>query len=217
VHGESITKALAFAGLHTVVLRVRDDLGATDALTLEVLVHAPRMLGRATALRLDETRVADTGEVDTAQQTHEQAADGEVRNGQLRVARLASEVRTVSDAQGPRAVARADAGYVYVPVPIGYILLTGVEAEAIVGCSFPTIATSKFTQVRLNDAPLVPPGEVARNTMVVVPGVGTVTLNAQELGQDGRLAVIAFRLATPDGLVEVARAEAGVLRCPYGS
>lgn len=214
--GSSVVKVLQFAGLHTIVLRVTDDLGAVASREIQVLVHAPIMGGRATAVRAGGATLADTGDVSTTQQETETAADGELRNGGIRIARLSSEVITISDAQGPRAVARADVGYVYIPVPVGYVLVTGIEAESIVGCRFPTIVNAKFSQIRLNDGtPVGLAGDVPPNTQIALPGVGTLVLNAQETTPDGRLAVTALRLVTPAGVTEVARAEAGVEHCPY--
>lgn len=214
--GASVTKVLLFPGLHTIVLRVRDDLGATASKDVQVLVQAPLMKGRATAVRAGDTTLADTGDVSTSQQITQTAAEGELRNGGIRFARLSSEVHTVSDSQGPRAVARADVGYVHIPLPIGYVLVTGIEAEAIVGCSFPTLVNAKFGQIRLNDGnQLGVAGDVPANTQVPLPGVGALVLNAQEMTADGRLAVTALRLETPAGVTEVARAEAGVEHCPY--
>ena len=211
LEGSSVTKVLAYAGVHSITLRVRDDDGASAETTFEVLVHAPAMQGRATALRVGDATLGDTGEVRTTQ--HEDHADavGEAGRGQLRVAALETSLRTLEH----RAVARADIGWAYIPVPIGYVLLTGIEAEAIVGCAYPTIANAKFTQLRLNDGPLVPPGDVAPNTHVALPGGGSLTLNAQEWVGD-KLAVTASRHVAADGVVtELARAEAGVSHCPF--
>ena len=209
--GAVVTHAFGWPGLHTVTLRVRDDAGAEASVDIPVLVHATLMQGRAYALRGGDATLADTGDVATAQHTDHGAAAGEWRHGQLRVAGLDATLRTLQD----RAVARADVGYVYVPVPIGYILITGIEAESIVGCDHPTIVNSKFTQVRLNDGALVPPGSVPPNTRVQVPGAGTLDLNVQESMGD-RISVAAVRFTALDGQVlEAAHAEAGVSYCPF--
>lgn len=211
--GRSVTRALGYAGPHTITLRVTDDAGATSATEVLVVVHAPRMHGRAYALASSTGAIADTGDVATEEPSTRAAPMGEARHGQLRLAGLDAEMRTVEN----RAIARASVGHVYVPLPIGYLLLTGVESEALATCDGMARA-AKFTQVRLNDAPLVPPGEVAPNTRVPIPGGGMLVLNAQDVSAPDRLGVTAARLLLPgEAPIEVAHAEAGVTHCPYDS
>lgn len=194
-------------------LRVRDDAGAVASLDVTILVRAPLMQGRAFALEgPDGATFADTGDVETTQQTDHADAVGTFSHGAIRVAGLDASLRTLD----ARTVARATVESVHVPVPIGYVLVTGIESEAIVGCDFPLMRSVKITQLRLNDAPLVPPGEVPPNTSVALPDGGTLTLNVQERAGD-RLASIALRLTDATGarVLEVAHAEAGVTYCPF--
>lgn len=210
--GASVVIAFQYPGVHTVTLRVTDDAGATSALEIAIMVHAPLMHGRAYALRAGDATFADTGDVVTQYQTDHADAVGAWNQGALRVAGLDATLRTLDE----RAVARTDVGYVYIPLPIGYVLITGIEAESIVGCEYPTIRNAKFTQVRLNDSPLVPPGDVAPNTRVPLPGGALLELNVQEAPSLDRLSSIAVRFTSTEGVVhEIAHTEAGVSHCPW--
>ncbi|HLE95851.1 MAG TPA: PKD domain-containing protein [Candidatus Thermoplasmatota archaeon] len=214
VSGSSVTKSFDFPGRHETRLAVTDDAGATVLVAFEVVVLPTLMEGRASALRVGESRHADTGDVSTDQHSDHEAAVGEARNGGLHASGLLAELLTLDR----RAVARADVAYVKIPVPIGYVLATGIEAEAIVGCAYPTILNAKFTQLRLNDGPLVPPGSFAPGTRIDLPGGGSVLLDVRESSAPGRLSVTAMRVDVPGAPpVEVARAEAGVRDCPYGT
>lgn len=211
VSGASVTKRLDYPGVHTITLRVTDNLGALTAIEFPVLVHAPTMHGRAYALRVGEDHVADTGDFTTTQHTTTLASVGDTRFGALRFAALDGELRTLDN----RAIARATVEHLYIPVPVGYILVTGIESYAVVGCDYPTLLSARFTQVRLNDSPLVPPGEAPPNTAIALPGVGLLELNVQEpVGE--RMSVVALRFTGLDGsVVEVAHAEGGASHCPF--
>lgn len=212
--GTSITIAFSSAGNHRIGLRTTDDAGATVLGEVLVNVHAPIMRGRAVALAVDGTSFADTGAIDTSQNVQEARSEGEVRHGQLRAAALDAEVVALDALTAPRTLARADVGFVHVPLPIGFIRATGVESEVIARCSGAQ-TTARFTQLRLNDAPLVPPGEVAPDTRVELPGGGEVVLNAQ-VPLEGGVRVTAIRVVSPDGAVtEVATAEGAVTWCPW--
>lgn len=211
VSGSVVTRAFDYAGVHTISLRVTDDLGAESSTEVQVLVRAPRMHGRAVAAVVTGERVADTGDVSSEQASTTSAAVGDARQGQLRATALDAEFRVVEY----RGIARATIERLYIPVPIGYVLLTGIESEVLATCDG-TTRTAKFTQLRLNDAPLVPPGEVAPNTRVDVGSGYALILNAQDPPVGDRSVVTAVRLVAPGGaVVELARAEAGVSYCPY--
>lgn len=207
--GTSVTMSFAFAGVHTIVLRVTDDAGATSSLDVPIEVVPTLMHGRAYALRADDETFADTGDHTTTQDEDFGASVGGVSQGALRVAAMETTLRTLDD----RAVARADVGFVRIPHPLGYFLATGIEAESIVGCGYTTIAQARLGQLRFNDATLAA-GTVAPNTRVDVPGGPSLVLNAQEWRGD-RLAVTAIRILSPSGAIDVAHAEAGVTACPY--
>lgn len=158
VSGTSVTKRLDYAGLHTITLRVTDDLGALTAIELQVRILPPTMHGRAYALRVGDERFADTGDISTTQHTTTLASIGDTRYGQLRFAALDGELRTLEN----RAIARATVEHLYIPVPVGYILVTGIESYAVVGCDYPSLLSARFTQVRLNDSPSCRPGRSRR-------------------------------------------------------
>lgn len=217
--GNPLTMRMPHVGatptLVTITMRATDDAGATGTAEVQVLVRPTRMLGRATAVSLDGETLADTGDVDTTRpgETYGDAI-AEAKNGQLRVAGLDAEVRSVNDAQGSRAVATASVGLVHIPHPLGFFHVTGVEAESLAWCDRAATRTVTFGELRFNDAPLVPPGEVPPGTVVEVAGT-TLLLNVQETLPDGSLAVTAIRAHTPLGAIEVARASAGVVDCPF--
>lgn len=213
LHGAVITRAFDFPGVHTMSLRVTDDAGAMAFTEIQVLVHATLLHGRAYALQTPSGTRADTGDVVTPYHTETTASEGEVRNGGLKIAALDAKLRTLNE----RAIARADAAFVHVPIPIGSIRITGIEAEAFVSCTGTTLA-ARFTQIRLNDAPIVPPGEVPPNTRVAIPGGGEIVLNAQETVAPDRVSVTAARVLLPgQAPIEIAHAEAGVTHCPFAS
>lgn len=207
------THAFAFAGVHTVTLVTTDDSGASASTEIQVLVRAPTMRGRAFALGAGDARVADSGEVASEQQGDTRQSVGAVRQGGLHAEGLDGDVWIV----GQHTVATATIESVRIPHPLGYFLLTGVQAQAIVGCDFPTMRSATFSQFRLNDAPLVPPGQVAPNTRVELPGGMVVLLNVQEPGAaPDTLRVTAARILAPGApAIDVAHAEAGASHCPY--
>lgn len=211
VEGREVRHVPPYAGLHTVRLEVTDDAGAVAWTELQVLVRAPLMHGRAVAARMGEAALADTGEMEAETHATRTADFGGARHGQLRLAGLDVEVRAVEN----RAIARASAGYLVVPLPVGYVLVTGIETESLATCACTTL-TSKFTQVRLNDDPLVPPGAVPPNTVVALPGGSSLALNVQERSEEGRDVVVGVRWTSPLGdVAEIARAESGVSHCPW--
>jgi len=214
--GATFVYRFAFAGNHEVGLRTTFVNGAEATMTLRVLVRAPILRGHAVAVRHGGTTMADTGEVAVSGQTTVSDSVGEVRNGALRVAALDAEVVTLDAiTRDARTLARADAGFVHVPHPLGSFRATGVESEVIAGCSGAS-GVARFSQLRFNDAPLVPRGEVAPNTRLALPGGGEVVLNVQEATPYGGLSVTALRVVDPDGgVTEVARAEGGVEHCPF--
>lgn len=214
VEGRVVTRAFGYAGVHTIELRVYDDAGAGSMLSIPVLVRAPIVHGRAIALATPAASVADTGDVATTHQSSVSRTVGEARHGQLRAAGLDAEVTTLHDP--PRAIARATVGLVHIPVPIGYVRASGVEAYVVHGCGWPTMLSATFQQLRLNDNPIVPPGEVAPNTRVDLPGGGALVLNAQEALSPGVVALTALRVLVPgQAPIDVARAVAGASHCPY--
>lgn len=207
VYGSSVTRAFDYAGIHTIGLEVTDDLGATATTEIQILVRAPLLSGRAYALAAQGTTHADTGEVATTQHSETFASEGAVQNGGLRAAALDSEVLTFNH----RAVARGVVGLVHVPVPIGFLHITGAEAEAVATCGDGNWRFAHIEKVRLNDAPIVPHGAPAPNTRVALPGGGELILNAQ----DGS-GVTAVRILVPgQAPIEIAHAEASVAHCPY--
>lgn len=215
VVGHSVTMRFDFAGVHTIGLQVSNAQGIVGSIEIPILVRAPLMEGRAYALAADGSTRADTGEVSTNGQLEERASEGEVANGALRAAALDAEVIALMDAQGARAVSRGDAALVHIPIPIGFIHVTGAEAEVIAGCTMGW-RFSDVGKVRLNDAPIVPPGEVEPNTRVDLPGGGSIILNAQDEPAPGRFAVTAVRVLLPgEAPIEVAHAEAAVSYCPW--
>ncbi len=208
VVGTTVLRAFDYPGVHTIGLRVTDNDGASATTEIQVLVRAPLMRGHATGVGSGAASFADTGDVATTQQTTTRADAAAASFGQLRAAGLDAEVRTVSD----RAIATASVAYVYIPVPIGYILATGVETEALATCSGTTIA-AKFTQLRLNDAPLVPPGEVPQDTRIDLPGGIVIELNVHT-SSEGLEGATAMRVLVPgQAPVEIAHAIAGVAYC----
>ncbi|HUR67629.1 MAG TPA: PKD domain-containing protein [Candidatus Thermoplasmatota archaeon] len=209
--GHEVTKRFDFAGVHTMLLEVTDDLGARSSVEFQLLVRAPLMHGRAYALASSQGTQADTGDVGANDQTASDVVVAGADQGALHAAGLEAELRTYSD----WTVARADVAVVHVPHPFGFFHLTGVEAEAVSGCH----QAWRFADVgklRLNDAPLVPPGAVAPNTRVDLPDGTIVILNAQDEPAPDRIAVTAVRILVPgQAPIEIAHAEAGVSFCPY--
>jgi len=216
--GTSVTRSFDFPGSLTITLRVTDDEGATASTDIRIEVVQPKMHGHAWAFSGARQRAGDSGNLWAYGPTSQRSEVG-YQNGQLRVDAADGHVFTADDPAGggPRAIARTAVGYVYIPVPVGYILLTGVESELHAHCEGATLATAKFSQVRLNDAPLVPPGEVPPDTRIELPGAITVRLNVpgELTGQPDRHGVTAAIISIPgEADITIAHAEAGVSDCP---
>lgn len=214
VRGAEVTTVFQYPGVHEVRLAVRDDAGAWGNAAFFVLVRAPVLSGRAVALALGDSAYADTGEVRKEYQENEtRAALGEVARGGLRAAALDASVVTYTTPE--RVVARANVGLVHIPHPLGFFHVTGVEAEARVECATPAVLFSDVAKLRLNDAPIVPPGQVPPNTRVDLPGGVTLVLNEQEGTGAGPARVVALRvLVDGESVAELGRAEAGIAYCP---